>query len=78
MFLLQGLVMASDTSHHDTEVQKVEQPIIWGNVVGILLFHLIAVYGLFTLPFLQIRWQTYLWGEKLPFYPVELPVFIPA
>lgn len=68
--------MASDTtSHHASEEQKVTQPIIWGNVIGILFFHLLAVYGLFTLPFSQTRWQTYLWGEKLPFCPVEFAMF---
>ncbi|XP_021924113.1 acyl-CoA Delta(11) desaturase-like isoform X2 [Zootermopsis nevadensis] len=60
------VVMALDTtSHHATEVQKLNQPIIWSNVIGILLFHLLAVYGLLTLPLLQIRWQTYLWGYFL-------------
>jgi hypothetical protein len=52
----------------------VKQPIIiWGNVIGILVFHLLALYGLVTLPMTQIRWQTYLWGEEYPpGYRVEL------
>jgi hypothetical protein len=44
---------------------EVRQPVIWGNVIGILAFHLLALYGLLTLPLTQIRWQTYLWGESL-------------
>jgi hypothetical protein len=55
-------------SHDANEVHKVKQPIIWGNVIGIMVFHLVAAYGLFTLPLTQIRWQTYLWGKNSPFY----------
>lgn len=69
--------MASDATshHHASDMQKMKQPIIWGNVIGIILFHLLAVYGLFTLPLSQIRWQTYLWGEKLPYCSVEFAKF---
>jgi len=48
--------------HDAIEVQEVKETIIWGNVIGILACHLLAVYGLLTLPFIQIRWQTFLWG----------------
>jgi hypothetical protein len=63
--------------HGANEVQKVKQPIIWGKVIVILVCHLLAVYGLLTLPFIQIRWQTYVWGKNqslCPFWSTsELP-----
>jgi hypothetical protein len=59
-YLVSGEIMAATPSGpSDTQ-----QPIIWGNVIGILVFHLLALYGLVTLPLTEIRWQTYLWGES--------------
>jgi hypothetical protein len=49
------------------DASDMQQPIIWRNVIGILVFHLLALYALVTLPLTEIRWQTYLWGESLAF-----------
>jgi hypothetical protein len=40
-------------SRDANEAQKVKKPFIWGNVTGTLVFHLLAMRGLFILPFTQ-------------------------
>jgi hypothetical protein len=44
--------------HDAKEVQRVKQPITWGNVISILVCHLLAMYGLLNLPLMQI------WGKN--------------
>ena len=64
--------------HDANEVQKVKQPIIWGKVIGILVCHLLAMFGLLTLPFIHIRWQTCLWGKNPSLCPFWCTSELPA
>jgi hypothetical protein len=67
--LAQGSIfgLRGDMASIPRDPSDMKQPIIWGNVIGILVFHLLALYALVTLPLTEIRWQTYLWGESLAF-----------
>lgn len=45
------------------EKKPYRRELIWTNIIGITVFHAIALYGLAVAPF-QAKWQSVLWGKS--------------